>query len=411
MKKLISSAVLVLCCTLSANAQIPNGYYHIKNAVTGRYISINDTDPSNYPVSQSGDVNMAGMRTFINYDTVSVSPSCVFYIKSLGDGKYDLISQGSSIYEMANKKLAINITPAGGGKYTIWGSYSGITKYLSDGSASSKDSWMMNRLEETRYWIPIPINTTDEYIGIRPDVKTASGSYWGTIYAGFSFRLASPGMSAYYVSNAGGKGFTLEEITDDVIPFATPVVIRCNSANPADNKIEPIIGDYQFYHVNWLGGVFCALSGVAKHFNAKDYDPVTMRVLGTSSEGELAFIKAKPENLYNDFYLKGNKAYLNVNPGDADVMILNGYDNPDDPNPDDPNPDDPNPDDPNPDDPNPDDPNPDDPNPDDPDGITTINSDVKTDNVFYSITGVKVSEGTIPSAGIYILKGKKVIIK
>ena len=406
MKKLISSAVLVLCCTLSANAQIPNGYYHIKNAVTGRYISINDTDPSNYPVSQSGDVNMAGMRTFINYDTVSVSPSCVFYIKSLGDGKYDLISQGSSIYEMANKKLAINITPAGGGKYTIWGSYSGITKYLSDGSASSKDSWMMNRLEETRYWIPIPINTTDEYIGIRPDVKTASGSYWGTIYAGFSFRLASPGMSAYYVSNAGGKGFTLEEITDDVIPFATPVVIRCNSANPADNKIEPIIGDYQFYHVNWLGGVFCALSGVAKHFNAKDYDPVTMRVLGTSSEGELAFIKAKPENLYNDFYLKGNKAYLNVNPGDADVMILNGYDNPDDPNPDDPNPDDPNPDDP-----NPDDPNPDDPNPDDPDGITTINSDVKTDNVFYSITGVKVSEGTIPSAGIYILKGKKVIIK
>ena len=406
MKKLISSAVLVLCCTLSANAQIPNGYYHIKNAVTGRYISINDTDPSNYPVSQSGDVNMAGMRTFINYDTVSVSPSCVFYIKSLGDGKYDLISQGSSIYEMANKKLAINITPAGGGKYTIWGSYSGITKYLSDGSASSKDSWMMNRLEETRYWIPIPINTTDEYIGIRPDVKTASGSYWGTIYAGFSFRLASPGMSAYYVSNAGGKGFTLEEITDDVIPFATPVVIRCNSANPADNKIEPIIGDYQFYHVNWLGGVFCALSGVAKHFNAKDYDPVTMRVLGTSSEGELAFIKAKPENLYNDFYLKGNKAYLNVNPGDADVMILNGYDNPDDPNPDDPNPDDPNPDDP-----NPDDPNPDDPNPDDPDGITTINSDVKTDNVFYSITGVKVSEGTIPSDGIYILKGKKVIIK
>ena len=406
MKKLISSAVLVLCCTLSANAQIPNGYYHIKNAVTGRYISINDTDPSNYPVSQSGDVNMAGMRTFINYDTVSVSPSCVFFIKSLGDDKYDLISQGSSIYEMANKKLSINITPAGGGKYTIWGSYSGITKYLSDGSASSKDSWMMNRLEETRYWIPIPINTTDEYIGIRPDVKTASGSYWGTIYAGFSFRLASPGMSAFYVSNAAGKGFTMEEIKEDYISAGIPVIIRCNSQNPADNKIEPVIGGYDFYHVNWLGGVYCALSGVAKHFNAKDYDPVTMRVLGTSSEGELAFIKAKPENLYNDFYLKGNKAYLNVNPGDADVMILNGYDNPDDPNPDDPNPDDPNPDDP-----NPDDPNPDDPNPDDPDGITTINSDVKSDNVFYSITGVKVSEGTIPSAGIYILKGKKVIIK
>lgn len=369
MKKIISSAVLVLCCTLGTKAQIADGYYHIKNATTGRYISINDTDPSNYPVSQSGDVNMAGLRTFVSYDTVSVSPSCVFFVKNLGDGKYDLISQGSSLYEMANKKLAINLTPAGGNKYTMWGTYSGITKYLSDGSASSKDSWMMNRLEETKYWTFIPINTSDEFIGIRPDVKTATGAYFGTIYAGFSFRLASPGMSAYYVSNAGGKGFTLEEITDDVIPFATPVVVRCNSADPADNKIEPVIGDYQFYHVNWLGGVFCALSGVAKHFNAKDYDPVTMRVLGTSEEGELAFIKAKPENLYNDFYLKGNKAFLNVNPGDADVMTLGGYD-----------------------------------------GINSIESDVK-ENVLYTITGVKVPNGTAPRAGIYIQKGKKVIIK
>ena len=374
MKKIICASILLLGCSLGSIAQIADGYYHIKNASTGRYISINDTDPGNYPVSQSGDVNMAGIRTYINYDTVSVSPSCVFFIKNLGNGKYDIISQGSSLYEMANKKLAINLTSAGDGKYTIWGTYNGITKYLSDGSASSKDSWMMNRLEETKYWIPIPINTSDEFIGIRPDVKTATDAYFGTIYAGFSFRLASPGMSAYYVSNAGGKGFTLKEIEEDVIPLATPVVIRCNTANPADNKIEPVIGAYDFYHVNWLGGVYCALSGVAKHFNAKDYDPVTMRVIGTSSEGELAFIKAKPENLYNDFYLRGNKAYLNVNPGDADVMTLGGY------------------------------------TPDDPDGINNIESDVK-DNTLYTITGIKVPEGTAPSAGIYIQKGKKVIIK
>ena len=369
MKKIISTAVLVACCTLGMNAQITNGFYHIKNATTGRYVSVNDTDPGNYPISQSGDVNMAGIRTYINYDTVSVSPSCVFFIKNLDNGKYDMSSQGSSLYEMANKKYSINLTPAGNGNYTIWGIYNGITKYLSDGSASSKDSWMMNRLEETKYWTFVPINTSDEFIGIRPDVKTANGAYFGTIYAGFSFRLASPGMSAYYVSNAGGKGFTMEEIKDEVIPFATPVVIRCNSADPADNKIEPVTGDYQFYHVNWLGGVFCALSGVAKHFNAKDYDPVTMRVLGTSEEGELAFIKAKPENLYNDFYLRGNKAYLNVNPGDADVMTLGGYD-----------------------------------------GINSIESDVK-ENDLYTITGIKVPKGAAPRAGIYIQKGKKIIIK
>lgn len=376
MKKIICAAILFLGCSLGSIAQIADGYYHIKNAATGRYISINDTDPSNYPVSQSGTVNMGGIRTFINYDTVSVSPSCVFFIKNLGDGKYDLISQGSSLYEMSNKKLSINITPAGGGKYTISGSYNGLREYLIDGASSKKDNFIKlgNEESETRFWIPIPINTSDEFIGIRPDIKTAGGSYWGTIFAGFSFRLASPGMYAYYVSNASGKGFTLEEIKEDYISAGIPVVIRCNTANPADNKIEPVIGGYDFYHVNWLGGVYCALSGVARHFNAKEYDPVTMRVLGTSSEGELAFIKAKPENLYNDFYLRGNKAYLNVNPGDADVMTLGGY------------------------------------TPDDPDGINNIESDVK-DNTLYTITGIKVPEGTAPSAGIYIQKGKKVIIK
>lgn len=386
MKKLISSAILVFCCTLGANAQIPDGFYHIKNATTGRYISINDTDPGNYPVSQSGDVNMAGIRTLLNYDSVAVSPSCVFFIKSLGNGKYDMMAQGSSLYEMAQKKLAINLTPAGDGKYTIWGTYSGITKYLSDGSASSKDSWMMNRLEETRFWIPIPVNTSDEYIGIRPDIKTASGAYFGTIYAGFNFRFASEGMTAYYVSNASGTGFDFTEITDDVIPSGTPVVVRCNTSDPRDNKIEPIAGGYEFTGNNWLGGVFCALSGVAKHFNAKEYNPVTMRVLGTSSEGEIAFIKAKPENLYNDLYLKGNKAYLNVNSGDADVMTLGGYTP--DPGPD-PEPE---------------------PEPD-PSGIANVKSDSAIDNALYTITGVKVPEGTAPRAGLYILKGKKVVIK
>ena len=373
MKKLICTALLVTCCTLGMNAQITNGFYHIKNATTGRYVSVNDTDPGNYPISQSGDVNMAGIRTYINYDTVSVSPSCVFFIKNLDNGKYDMSSQGSSLYEMANKKYSINLTPAGNGNYTIWGIYNGITKYLSDGSASSKDSWMMNRLEETRYWKLIPIDTNEEFIGIRPDVKTADGAYWGTIYASFNFRLVSEGMSAYYVSHASGYGFTLTQIETEVIPANTPVLIKCSSADPKDNKIEPIIGGYEFNENNWLGGVFCALSGVAKHFNAIEYNPVTMRVLGVDDDGVLAFVKAKPEQLYNDFYLRANKAYLKVSADDADVMTLGGYKPVV--------------------------------------GIKGINSESVSDNAIYTLTGVRIPEGTAPRAGIYIQKGKKVIIK
>ena len=66
----------MVVCTISTSAQLADGFYHVKNVATGRYISINDTNPGNYKVS-SGDVNMGGFRTYLSYDTVAVSPSCV----------------------------------------------------------------------------------------------------------------------------------------------------------------------------------------------------------------------------------------------------------------------------------------------------------------------------------------------
>lgn len=369
MKKIIYSILLAASCTISAKAQLADGFYHFKNTVTGRYISINDTDPSNYPVSQSGDVNMGGIRTYINYDTVAVSPSCVIFVRNLGNGKYDLVSQGSSLYTMANKKLAIDLIASGNGTYKISGTAQGITKRLADGSPSESDSWMMNRIEAYENWYAIPINTTDEYIAIRPDIKTADGGYYGTIYAGFNFRLASEGMAAFYVSNAGGTGFTMNPIEEDIIPAGTPVIVRCNSANIQDNKIEPVIGGYSFDYRNWLGGVYCSIS-VTKHRNMTFYDQITMRLLGLSDSGELAFVKNVPtERLYKEQYLMANKAYLKVNPGDADVMTQGGYSS-----------------------------------------ISSVKTDDNATSI-YTLTGVRLPDGVTPKAGIYIKNGKKIIIR
>ena len=372
MKNLIYSVILATFCTSGIKAQIADGYYHIQNAATKRYISINDTDPSNYQATQAGDVNMGGIRTYINYDSVAVSPSCVIFIKNLSNGKYDLISQGSSLYTMANQKLAIDITSNGNGTYKIHGTAQGITKYLADGSPSNEDSWMMNRLKETENWVPIPINTTDEFIAVRPDVKTADGYYYGTIYAGFTFRLVSDGMAAFYISNAGGTGFTMERVEGDIVPAGTAAIIRCNSADIRDNKIEPVIGGYTFDYPNWLGGVYCSLS-VAKHRNTTPYDQITMRLLGTSDNGELAFVKNVPaERLYKGQYLMANKAYLKVNSGDADVMTLGGYT---------------------------------------PEAISSVKTDDKASTAIYTLTGVRIPNGVTPKAGIYVKNGKKIIIR
>ena len=377
MKKIRLLFIIACCNVMMVKAQIADGFYHIKNAQTGRYISLNDTNPDNYPVSQSGSVNMAGIRTYLNYDTVAVSPSCVIFVKQMGDGKYDLQGQGSSIYTLSGNRFTVNIAAAGNDTYILSGTYSGFYKELMDRSPSDEDGYIMGSGSSgMNKWQFLPINTSDEYIGIRPDIKTANGGYFGTIYAGFNFKFASAGMAAFYVNSAGGAGFTYEEIKDDVVPAGIPVIVRCNSANPEDNKIEPIIGSFDFNGNNWLGGEYCSLVGVAGHTNATPYNPGTMRVLGLSGKGDIAFINGKdrPElfvvDKYGTQYLRGNKAYLKVSPGDADVMTIGGSD-----------------------------------------GINDIKSETNTSGAIYTLTGISLPESTTPKAGIYIQNGKKVIIK
>ena len=382
MKKIICSIILTTCCTLAVKAQLADGFYHFKNTVTGRYISINDTDPGNYQPTQAGTVNMQGIRTYLSYDTVSVSPSCVIFVRNLPEGGYDLVGQGSSLYNMANQKLNIYITSNGNGSYKFSGTAQGMSLTLSDGSPSNKDSYLLNNSVVTQDWYAIPINTVDEYIGIRPSVKTADGAYYGTIFAGFNFRLASPGMAAFYISNAGGSGFDMIQIEDEVIPSGTPVIIRCNSENVQDNKIEPVIGGYTFDHANWLGGVYCSID-VNKHHNMTPYDDLTMRLLGLSDKGELAFTKAnlvEDGRLYKNLYLMANRAYLKVNPNDADVLTLGGYT----PDPGD--------------------------DPDDPDAINSVKADASSTGIF-TLTGVRLPDGVRPRAGIYVKDGKKIVIR
>ena len=328
MKKLLSVLSLMMASAgiQNADAQIADGFYHIKNVATGRCISINDTDPGNYKVNwTSGSINLAGFRTYLSYDTVAVSPSCVIFLRRLDNGQYDLCGQGSGLYAMSSGRYGVDLNMIGDNAFTISATARGFSKNLSDGSPSDEDSWLMNRLTTTDQWRAVPINTSDEYIGVRPDVRTADGIYYGTIYAGFNFRLVSTGMAAFYVSNAGGTGFTMQQIDDDVIPAGTPVIVRCNSVNPEDNRIEPVIGGYSFDDPNWLGGVYCSLS-VSGHRNTTPFDRITMRILGLNDKGELAFIANPPsERLYKDLFLMANKAYLKVAPSDADVMTLDGY--------------------------------------------------------------------------------------
>ena len=371
MKKILSTFAVAAFCALNATAQIAEGFYHVQNAVTGRYISISDNDPNNYPISYStGTVNMAGIRTIKNHDNICASPATVVYVKNISGNKYDLQGQGTSLYKISGSRLYIILEPQADGTYLAkTDKYEGVSLIIADGTdADKEEDFLRNKSDKHKYWYARAIDNGNEYVGIKPDVKTDDG-WWGTIYAGFAFKLASSGMKAYYINAASGSKFDLKEVTDDVIAASMPVIIKCNSDNPADNKITPVAAGGQKPGDTMLDGVYCSLTNVSKHFNAKLFDPSNMRCIGTNG-GKLAFVKS-PNNLVDGKYLPANKAYLKVS-GANDVLTEDGST-----------------------------------------AIVNVKAEEKSNapEGTFTLTGVRIPDGVTPKAGVYIKNGKKVVIK
>jgi hypothetical protein len=282
--------------------------------------------------------------------------------------QYDFEAQGSSLYKISGNRFYATLTPQSDGSYIASGSYKGVNLQLSEWHVSERaESWLGTNDNRAKYWIPVPVNTGDNYIGIKPDVKTDDG-YYGTIYAGFAFKLASSGMKAYYISEASGSKITLKEISG-TIPAVTPVIIKCASNDPAKNKIEPVTSGGNAATGNKLNGVYCA-STVRSFVTVTQYNPSTMRVIGKSG-GKIAFVKASEADLKDGKYLKANKAYLSVPSGSADVMTESGT------------------------------------------GITTIMAEgiSKDKEGLFTLTGIRIPDNVTPQPGIYIKDGKKIVIK
>ena len=394
MKKTLSILLLSTCSILQVQAQLEKGYYRVQNAYTNRYISLEDNNPANYPIQKStGSVDMSGIKTYKPGAKVTTSPSTIVYVHNVSGTQYDFEGQGTSIHAISGGRFYINLAIQSDGSYQAYGTAYGITLYLKDDSDPDKqEAYLKPNSKSTKAmnWWARKVNTDTEYLGIQPDVEVG-GKYYGTIYASFPFKLISSGMKAYCVTEVSGDGFKLQEITGDV-PAGTPVIIECSSNKPSSNIILPVESNVTLGVTNQLTGTYCDRIS-AKFQNVRVYDKSTMRTIATQN-GKLAFKKASTNDLTQGAYLKANKAYLLV-PGNApDVLVEGGgAGNPDNPdNPDTPD--------------NPDNQD----NPDNPDAISTVSMDIESGDL-YTLTGLRIQQGTTPKAGIYIRNGKKIIIK
>lgn len=236
-------------------------------------------------------------------------------------------------------------------------------------------------------WILEKVDDTN-YFGVKPsaNMKGRDGKYYTTLYVDFPFQIKGD-VKAYTIEgveakNADGYYFArVKKLAQqgDTVPAQTAVVLECNSTNPADNQLLPTGDEKPKANDNRLCGTFFGGSingltvkdGAGNDYNVTHDNIRAFNINTADSRNPIGFYKVK-SNVTN---IPGNKAFLVLTSTEAQAksFVLEFEDG-------------------------------------GTTGIETIeNSKNSTDDgVYYDLQGRRVEN---PTRGIYIVNGKKVVIK
>ena len=194
-------------------------------------------------------------------------------------------------------------------------------------------------------------------------------------------------MKAYTISNLNTeKGMVgYKEINGD-IPANTPVLIECSSANGNENLIQPLYSTTNTVsNNNILTGVYFSVSDwISGHYNYVAFDAKSHRILSTNAAGELVFndtdanlvsLENEKDNYNLIKVIPHNTAYLSVSTSTpTELKVVNEAT-----------------------------------------GINHVTLDADKEGDIYTLTGIKVRQNATSTEGlpqgIYIFKGKKVVVK
>ena len=309
--RIMAMAALMTATLTNANAQLNgNGYYRVLNAETERYLTL-----TNDRLGNSLAAAFTALVTVRGFDNVVNDPASILYIRSAGGNNYDIVAQGVDSYVLA-EGYHVKIASAGSNTYNCYASdpvLGVVSYYLGDNVKEGSVKSQADTDGSARKWYILPVNTeVDKCFGFKPEVDDNSGYYYTTCYASFPFRPVDD-IKVYYVDEMADGYALMREITGDV-PAATPVIIRCSSKNPSQNRAMPLASSSASVSGNLLSGVYFNKTTSANP-NYTPYDMNTMRVIGETS-GDVAMTTS------NIFRLPANKAYLPVTSGEADNIRL-----------------------------------------------------------------------------------------
>ena len=300
---------------ISSYAQLNgDGYYRIKNVASERYITVRDNRGSVNVGTSSAD--MGAVELYKGFDNVVSDPSSVLYIHNAGDSNYKFHAQGTDTYEIIGYYLKLKKNSDG--SYKAYQGNSMMVMYLGDSETTSVVDGKLSTNAKGQYrdWYILPINSSssDNYFGLTPEVKATDG-YYASFYASFPFSTVSKHMKVYYVDQISEGMAVYKEYVGDIVPGASSLFVKCVSASPSDNRLDIVANSVSAISNNKLSGVyFCNHNN--QHLNRLAYNPETMRVLGTTADGKLAYVKADYD------YLPANRSYLTVPAGSPDVIKL-----------------------------------------------------------------------------------------
>lgn len=228
-------------------------------------------------------------------------------------------------------------------------------------------------------WFIEPVtDNVASYFGVAPaeKMKGKNGKYFTSLYTDFPMKIVD-NMNAYIVESIGTtgaqKGYAqCKKIASkgDVIPAGTPIVLECESTQSNANRLLPVADASPALANNILKGVFFDEPKANLEVGGK-----TVRVFNinpkATARNPLGFYR------YSGTTIKGNRAFLLVD-ANASGSKLDGYDMEEEGTA------------------------------DGIDQVTTTTVETATNAVYYDLQGRRVDH---PVRGIYIVNGKKVIIK
>ena len=305
----------------------------------------------------------------------------------------DRINQGQTYYlisgglkKVTKDKAYDPNNPAG----TSHNEYDGALPKFDFVNNNTTDQWYGPELPVTgdaAMWILEKVDDAN-YFGVKPSdkMKGKDGKYYTTLYVDFPFQIKGDVM-AYIIEGVNDKdasGYYYAKVRKlagqgEVVPAQTAVVLECSSTNPADNKLLPVGKEEPKKSTNRLCGTF--FNSLIANLSVKDgqgtsYDvtPDNIRAFNINDKdlnNPIGFYKVKK----GVTTVPGNKAFLVLTDAEAQAkgFILTFED-----------------------------------------GSTTGIETVETskgnieDGVYYDLQGRRVEK---PTRGIYIVNGKKVVIK